>query len=311
MLVLFDLPDYMIVTTFTLLVLVWAEVFLDSRAHWLSSKTFRRRALIGYLVFNATVYATQLVLYSLLFVPTISTKGLRVLLFCSVAVLNFFVPITFLGVAIYLYCQFAAFPYKGVRSRLALERTTRVVIWWTGGRVLWAMTAVSAGMRDWLTNWSGSSEFYAVVLVAVFGLTELMPFSVALEPDFLPILAIAEGLETSEFTDHLALLPTAHEKERRNTYDERDSLGSNGDDISDRSRSQSGLGSNESVSQLNLSHQDSLEYGTMDMRAVEMHLATPDTKHKTKRSRSPKKKAKEEVEHKGDLNPDFHGFDGV
>jgi len=102
-----------------------------------------------------------------------------------------------------------------------VARTTRVVLWWSGGRLVWAAMALSAGMRDWLTNFSGSSEVFAVTLVAVFTLTELVPFSIALEPDFLPILAVAEGLEATDLIDGMALLPeTGVHKLGNNGYEE-------------------------------------------------------------------------------------------
>lgn len=41
-LVLFDLPDFMIISAYVLLALVWAEAFIQSRSHWLSVKQFRR-----------------------------------------------------------------------------------------------------------------------------------------------------------------------------------------------------------------------------------------------------------------------------
>lgn len=41
-LVLFDLPDFMIISAYVLLALVWAEAFIQSRSHWLSVKHFRR-----------------------------------------------------------------------------------------------------------------------------------------------------------------------------------------------------------------------------------------------------------------------------
>lgn len=41
-LVLFDLPDFMIISAYVLLALVWAEAFIQSRNHWLSVKHFRR-----------------------------------------------------------------------------------------------------------------------------------------------------------------------------------------------------------------------------------------------------------------------------
>jgi len=185
---------------------------------------------------------------------------------------------------------FRSFPYKGVRSRVAVARTTRVVLWWSGGRLVWAAMALSAGMRDWLTNFSGSSEVFAVTLVAVFTLTELVPFSIALEPDFLPILAVAEGLEATDLIDGMALLPeTGVHKLGNNGYEEKaDRSGSicgwspRGSRMS-YAESDSALGSLLGVgfrrgnSYQSVGRDDSAElaYGTMDMRTIEKELGSP------------------------------------
>lgn len=89
--VLFNLPDFLFVSSYLLLVLVWAESFqsvrhglslvcsdlrcsdtdrcalLQSRRHWFSAEDFRRRWMIFYLIFNGALYLTQLVLYASLF----------------------------------------------------------------------------------------------------------------------------------------------------------------------------------------------------------------------------------------------------
>lgn len=44
----------------------------QSRRHWLSSFEFRRTWILGYLVFNALLYAVQVSLYSLMFMPSIN-----------------------------------------------------------------------------------------------------------------------------------------------------------------------------------------------------------------------------------------------
>jgi hypothetical protein len=65
--VLFNLPEYLFVSSYLLLVLVWAEAFQSSRRHWFSAEEFRRRWMIFYLIFNGLLYMTQLILYTLMF----------------------------------------------------------------------------------------------------------------------------------------------------------------------------------------------------------------------------------------------------
>lgn len=43
---------------------------LQSRRHWLSARVYKRQLLLGYMVFNAALYGGQLLLYSLLFLPS-------------------------------------------------------------------------------------------------------------------------------------------------------------------------------------------------------------------------------------------------
>lgn len=74
--------DFSIVSAYVLLGLVWVEAFLQSRRHWLSAVEFRRKMLIGYLVFNMCLYGAQMTLYLLLFLPSID----EVRLICCVRV---------------------------------------------------------------------------------------------------------------------------------------------------------------------------------------------------------------------------------
>jgi hypothetical protein len=59
MIVLFDLPDFSIISAYMLIVIVWAESFLLSRRHWMSSVHYRRTWLLGYLIFNSCLYTVQ------------------------------------------------------------------------------------------------------------------------------------------------------------------------------------------------------------------------------------------------------------
>ncbi len=70
-LVQFDLPDFCFVSAYVLLLIVWAEAILQSRRHWLSTYSFRRVWILGYIIFNILLYSVQVSLYSLLFFPKI------------------------------------------------------------------------------------------------------------------------------------------------------------------------------------------------------------------------------------------------
>ncbi|CAM9146113.1 unnamed protein product, partial [Phaeothamnion confervicola] len=92
-LVLFDFPDFIIISAYVLLAVVWAESFLHSRRHWLSARVYRRNWLTFYLVFNSVLYAGQVLLYSLLFLPNVSRDTTMNAIFSTLCVINFFLPV--------------------------------------------------------------------------------------------------------------------------------------------------------------------------------------------------------------------------
>lgn len=71
-LVLFDFPDFVCISAYVLLLVVWAENIIQARRHWMSQVAFRRIWMISYMIFNIFLYTLQLCLYSLLFVPSIN-----------------------------------------------------------------------------------------------------------------------------------------------------------------------------------------------------------------------------------------------
>lgn len=76
MTVLFDLPNCMVVSTYVLLTLVWAECFVKARLHTESAATLKRTWLIYFMIFNSLLYALQLTLYGSLFLAP-PTKMVR------------------------------------------------------------------------------------------------------------------------------------------------------------------------------------------------------------------------------------------
>lgn len=85
-----------------------------------------RRWLLSYLIFNACLYAGQLVLYSLLFLPTNSKRFLSTLIFLTLTIINFALPIILLVMYCYLSHVFAGFPYKGGQALLKLNKICKV-----------------------------------------------------------------------------------------------------------------------------------------------------------------------------------------
>lgn len=101
-LVLFDFPDFCCISAYVLLLVVWGEAYLQSRRHWLSSAGFRRSWILGYLIFNISLYALQVSLYSLLFLPSIDQNILSNTIYITMTVINLILPFIFLIVFWYL-----------------------------------------------------------------------------------------------------------------------------------------------------------------------------------------------------------------
>jgi len=88
MTVLFDLPNCMVVSTYVLLTLVWAECFVKARLHTESAATLKRTWLIYFMIFNSLLYAMQLTLYGSLFLLP-PTKMVRSVIYIGITGINF------------------------------------------------------------------------------------------------------------------------------------------------------------------------------------------------------------------------------
>ena len=101
MAVLFDLPNAIVISTYVLLTLVWAECSLSSRLHTESSVRWRKKWLVWYTVFNSALYATQIILYMLIFVGGDSVAVVRNIINVAMSGLN--LSSVFLVLVLYLY----------------------------------------------------------------------------------------------------------------------------------------------------------------------------------------------------------------
>lgn len=100
MTVLFDLPNCIVVSTYVLLTLVWAECFLESRFHTESVIKWKKRWLLLYMIFNSTLYATQLILYTCIFFAH-KNNVVRTVIYAAITGINF--ASVFLVLLVYLY----------------------------------------------------------------------------------------------------------------------------------------------------------------------------------------------------------------
>lgn len=106
MTVLFDLPNCMVVSTYVLLTLVWAECFLDSRLHTEPARQWKKTWIIYFMVFNTALYAVQLALYGGIFLAPPS-RTVRTLIYIGITGINFTAVVLVLTFYVYLNFRFS------------------------------------------------------------------------------------------------------------------------------------------------------------------------------------------------------------
>lgn len=106
MTVLLDLPNCMVVSTYVLLTLVWAECFVKARLHTESAATLKRTWLIYFMIFNLLLYTLQLTLYMSLFLAT-PTEVVRSVIYIGITGINFTAVILVLIFYVYLNIRFS------------------------------------------------------------------------------------------------------------------------------------------------------------------------------------------------------------
>lgn len=187
LLVMFDLPDFIILSAYMLLGLVWGEMMLRSRKHWYSLRENRRPWLFAYLLFNLLLYCTQLLLYSLLFVDAghVNTDGIVRILYLTLCSINYGLPLAFGLFWLYYNLMFAGFPYQSARAQLNMTKISKAMLVWSLGRILWAGVILTSSLQEYAER---SQHLYSVLFVAVFILCEVWPICIALEKDLLYML---------------------------------------------------------------------------------------------------------------------------
>ena len=152
MFVLTSLPDFMFLSTYLLLVLVWAELFQLARRHTFPAIAYRKRWTITYLGLNAGLYLTQIVLFAVLFLTPIDAcdmaNVIKQAIYYTIAGMNVVVPLMVLLFRIFYSLKFAGFPYRSREGVARLRSLTRLVTFWGLGRVAWAALALAQGLVD-------------------------------------------------------------------------------------------------------------------------------------------------------------------
>ncbi|KDO24642.1 hypothetical protein SPRG_10175 [Saprolegnia parasitica CBS 223.65] len=205
--VLFNLPDYLFVSAYLLVVLLWAETFQSSRRHWFSADQFHRKWMVFYLIFNGGLYLTQVVLYGLLFLKEDGAiagifdndAGTRLalipsLIFYTVAAADLALPAIILGTWMYLSVTLSGFPYKSVHAKAKLSKVGRVALVWSLGRILYSVMILLTFTKGWFNTEKDTVSMQSMLLVALFVLAEITPIYSLLDSDLLMMLSTDDYL---------------------------------------------------------------------------------------------------------------------
>lgn len=205
--VLFDLPDFCCISAYVLLLVVWAEAYLKSRQHWLSTRSFRRHWLLGYLIFNTALYTIQVALYFLLFVPSIDPTYLSFWIYAVLTAINLCLPLIWAAGFLYLTFVFSGFPMSSAAAKLRLSTLSRVGAIWTLSRIGWGLVALSTVMQGWLLELGGQSPIlYGMLLLLIFLLAEVLPLWLSLQESTIQALAAAVRAQSVSFAPGVSML---------------------------------------------------------------------------------------------------------
>ena len=187
MAVLFDLPNSIVVSTYVLLTLVWADCFMQSRVHNKDTIKWKRRWLMGYTIFNSCLYFTQLVLYALVIldgsmvVKNILYAALTGINLCAIALVTF--------LYFYLNIKFAGYPHRSAQAKTSLERISKVLALWTVSRGLFAITMLIVFVCG-----IELLHFSSLLLLFLFVACEIVPIAVMLDYSYIQII----GFESAD-----------------------------------------------------------------------------------------------------------------
>ncbi len=185
--VLLCVPDFIVVSSYALLIVVWFEAFLDARRHWLDRGNYRWHWRAAYFGLNAGLVGAMVALYALIFFGGHRLDGVRYT-YIGLAAVSIAAPVAHCALYVTLSLQFAPFPLRGGDDENRAHRS-RVVVAWAGGRALWGLIVVTACSHiGTATALRKDPQLGGVALAALFLFTEVCPFALALDSGFLGLV---------------------------------------------------------------------------------------------------------------------------
>ena len=180
-------PDFIVVSSYALLIVVWFEAFLDARRHWLDRGNYRWHWRAAYFGLNMGLVGAMVALYALIFFGGHRLDGVRYT-YVALAAVSIAAPVAHCALYVTLSLQFAPFPLRGGDDENRAHRS-RVVVAWAGGRALWGLIVVTACSHiGTATALRRDPQLGGVALAALFLFTEVCPFALALDSGFLRLV---------------------------------------------------------------------------------------------------------------------------
>lgn len=196
--VMWDLPNCIVVSTYVLLTIVWAECFMESRFHTESSRVHRRRVLAAYMLFNSALYGTITILYILIFATFSSNVVLRTILYVTVTGVNFTAVFLVFLLYIYLNVTFSGYPFRSIHLKHSLGQISTLLGLWTFSRLIWGMAMLLVYIFNIeLLQESDTPGWSFVTLLILFVLCEIVPMIALLDVSYTNIM----GFETNATND--------------------------------------------------------------------------------------------------------------
>lgn len=209
MTVLFDLPNAIVISTYILLTLVWAECFLGSRLHTESAVSWKVRWLSWYMAFNAALYATQMVLYILVFAT--SATIVRTILYAAMTGINFTAVFMVLILFVYLSVKFSGFPFRSPYAKESLSKISHVMLLWSLSRIAWGIEMLVVYIYNIELLEDSSSPWSFLVLFLMFVVFEILPIFALLDHALQNMINFEHGMDSHSYNQSEPFLPLSSE----------------------------------------------------------------------------------------------------
>jgi Protein of unknown function (DUF1084) len=198
MTVLFDLPNCVVVSTYVLLTLVWAECFLESRFHTESISYWKNIWLKLYIWFNSGLYGCQLILYCSIFLAT--DRVVRTILYAAITGINFVAVLMVTTLYLYLNVRFSGFPFRSQRLQHSLQKMSSVMTLWSLTRIIWGVATLCVYLFNIELLQDSNTPFWSfVVLLLLLFVCEIVPIIATLDYSYMNMIGMTEGNDSFEW----------------------------------------------------------------------------------------------------------------